>query len=54
MVHEFLHDGRAVSRSKGHDIGGVEAICGFEGQYVLQPFFNCNIVIPFSEVKLAK
>jgi len=31
MIHEFLHDGRTISRSKRHDIRNIKPICCFEG-----------------------
>jgi hypothetical protein len=54
MIHKFLHYGGAVSGSELHYSGCVEPICSFECQNVLRLFFNCNVIITFTQVELAE
>jgi hypothetical protein len=54
MVHEFLHYSRTVSGSKWHYFGRIKPVCGFECQNILRLFFDHDIIVAFTQVKLAE
>ncbi len=54
MIHEPLHDSRAVGWTKGHHDRCIESLGGFEGQYIFQLLAISDVVISFMKVEFAK
>ena len=52
MIHHGLECCWGIGESEIHYEGFKEAIFGFEGRFVFVPFFDTDVVVPPSDIKL--